>query len=71
MGTTVLGPGRGAGEVEVPERPWPGVDAGGQCSPGSCRPLALLVLLRNRKHPRAAASTTPIRTPITMPATVS
>lgn len=32
-------------------------------------PSYLLVLLRNRKHPRAATSTTPTRTPITMPIT--
>lgn len=29
--------------------------------------LYLLVLLRNRKHSKVAASTTPTRTPITMP----
>lgn len=33
-------------------------------------PWYLLVLLRNRKHPKAAASTTPTRTPIVMPAMV-
>lgn len=68
MGLVVLGLGRGPGKEEVPEGPWPGVDAGGGCCLRPLESLALLVFLRYRKHPREDPIATTTRTPITMPA---